>query len=71
MLRLLAGGKGSKEIASDLNLGVETIRTYRKTLMQKLDIHNVTELIKFAFSNGVIVIRASKDRPGDEGGDRA
>jgi hypothetical protein len=39
--------------------------------MQKLDIHNVTELIKFAFSNGVIVIRASKDRPGDEGGDRA
>jgi DNA-binding NarL/FixJ family response regulator len=71
VLRLLAEGKGSKEIASDLNLGVETIRTYRKTLMQKLGIHNVTELIKFAFSNGVIVIPASKDRPGDEGGDRA
>ena len=37
VLRLLAQGKGSKEIASDLNLGVETIRTYRKTLMQKLE----------------------------------
>lgn len=69
VLRLLAQGKGSKEIASDLNLGVETIRTYRKTLMQKLGIHNVTELIKFAFSNGVIVIPASKNGPGDEGGE--
>jgi two-component system response regulator NreC len=68
VLRLLAEGKGSKEIASDLNLGVETIRTYRKTLMQKLGIHNVTELIKFAFSNGVIVIPAAKDRAEDEGG---
>lgn len=69
VLRLLTEGKGSKEIASDLNLGVETIRTYRKTLMQKLGVHNVTELIKFAFSNGVIVIPASSNRPGDEGGD--
>jgi DNA-binding NarL/FixJ family response regulator len=71
VLRLVAEGKGSKEIATDLNLGVETIRTYRKTLMQKLGIHNVTELIKFAFSNGVIVIPASKNLPGDDGGDLA
>lgn len=69
VLRLLAEGKGSKEIATDLNLGVETVRTYRKTVMQKLGVHNVTELIKFAFSNGVIVIPMSKNRPGDEGGD--
>ena len=68
VLRLLAEGKGSKEIASDLNLGIETIRTYRKTLMQKLDIHNVSELIKFAFSSGVIVIPAAKDGTEEEGG---
>jgi two-component system response regulator NreC len=69
VLRLLAEGKGSKEIATSLNLGVETIRTYRKTLMQKLSIHNVTELIKFAFSNGVLVIPAPKDPGGAEGED--
>lgn len=63
VLRLLAQGKGSKEIASDLNLGVETIRTYRKTLMQKLDVHNVTELIKFALNAGIIVF------PRPKGGD--
>jgi DNA-binding NarL/FixJ family response regulator len=66
VLRMLAEGKGSKEIASTLNLGVETIRTYRKTLMQKLGVHNVTELIKFALSTGIIVIAAPK---GDEGAD--
>ena len=69
VLRLLAEGKGSKEIASALNLGVETVRTYRKTLMQKLGVHNVTELIKFALSNRVIVIPTSTNRPRDEGDD--
>lgn len=68
VLRLLAEGKGSKEIASALNLGTETIRTYRKTLMQKLGVHNIAELIKFAFSNGVVVIPTVKDRAGDESG---
>jgi two-component system response regulator NreC len=67
VLRLLASGKSSKEIATDLNLGVETIRTYRKTLMQKLSIHNVTELIKFAFSAGLIVFPPPKERASDEG----
>jgi len=68
VLRLLAQGKGSKEIACALNLGVETIRTYRKTLMQKLGVHNVTELIKFAFTAGVILIPTPQDRAMDEGG---
>jgi DNA-binding NarL/FixJ family response regulator len=63
VLRLLAEGKGSKEIACVLNLGVETVRTYRKTLMQKLSVHNVTELIKFALNAGIIVF------PRPKGGD--
>ena len=66
VLRLLAEGKTSKEIATDLNLGVDTIRTYRKILMQKLNIHNVTELIKFAFSAGIIVFPAPAERASDE-----
>ena len=39
-----------------LNLAVETVRTYRKSLMKKLKIHNVAELILFAASAGVIVL---------------
>jgi len=48
VLRLLAEGSVTKEVAVELNLGVETVRTYRKTLMKKLKIHNVTELIQVA-----------------------
>ena len=67
VLRLLAEGNASKEIATALNLGVETIRTYRKTVMQKLSVHNVAELITFALSSGVIAMPAPKGRAGDEG----
>ena len=56
VLRLLAEGLASKEVAAALNLAVETVRTYRKSLMKKLKIHNVAELILFAASAGVIVL---------------
>ncbi|MBZ5593282.1 MAG: response regulator transcription factor [Acidobacteriia bacterium] len=68
VLRLIAGGKVSKEVASELNLAVETVRTYRKTLMKKLKIHNVAELVQFALAVGVIVIPGPKDSGGDSGG---
>lgn len=56
VLRLLAEGRSSKEVATALNLAVETVRTYRKSLMKKLKIHNVAELVHFAASAGVIVL---------------
>jgi DNA-binding NarL/FixJ family response regulator len=56
VLRLVAEGRSSKEVAVALNLAVETVRTYRKSLMKKLKIHNVAELILFAASAGVIVL---------------
>jgi DNA-binding NarL/FixJ family response regulator len=34
-------GLANKEVASALDLAVETVRTYRKTLMKKLNVHNV------------------------------
>ena len=66
VLRLLAEGRVSKEIASALNLGVETVRSYRKSLMKKLKSHNVAELIRFAVSAGVITIAGRKDRGGGQ-----
>ncbi|HVP47273.1 MAG TPA: response regulator transcription factor [Bryobacteraceae bacterium] len=69
VLRLLAEGKATKEVAISLDLGVETIRTYRKKLMKKLKVHNVTELIQFAVSAKVIVIAGPEDGGGDPGED--
>jgi DNA-binding NarL/FixJ family response regulator len=56
VLRLLAEGLASKEVAAALNLAVETVRSYRKSLMKKLKIHNVAGLVQFAASAGVIVV---------------
>ncbi len=61
VLRLLAEGQASKEIAGTLNLAVETVRTYRKTLMKKLKVHNVAELIQFAIAAGLMTIPGASE----------
>ncbi len=68
VLRLVAEGRSSKEVAVALNLAVETVRTYRKSLMKKLKIHNVAELILFAASAGVIVLADPNKSRHDRGG---
>jgi DNA-binding NarL/FixJ family response regulator len=67
VLRFLAEGLTTKEVASALDLAVETIRTYRKTLMKKLKVHNVAGLVQFAASAGVIEVARPKDLGGDQG----
>ena len=61
VLRLLAAGRTSKEVAAALNLAVETIRSYRKTLMKKLEVHNVAELLQFAASAGLMEIAETEE----------
>lgn len=51
--RLIAEGKSSKEIAASLNLSLETIRGYRKTLMRKLGVNNVAALTQLAIAEGL------------------
>jgi two-component system response regulator NreC len=53
VLQLLAEGKTTKEIATDLYRSVKTIETYRQKIMEKLDIHNLADLIKFAIREGL------------------
>jgi len=53
VLQLLAEGKSTKQIASDLYLSIKTIETYRQKIMDKLDIHNLADLIKFAIREGL------------------
>ncbi len=54
ILQLLAEGKTNKEVASILNLSVYTIETHRTHILQKLNLHNVPELILYAVRKGII-----------------
>jgi DNA-binding NarL/FixJ family response regulator len=54
VLELVADGKTSKEVADLLNLQVETVRTYRKTIMRKLGVNHVAGLVSVAMQSGLI-----------------
>jgi two-component system, NarL family, response regulator NreC len=54
VLVLLAQGCTVKEIAIRLSLGTKTVDTHKYKLMRKLDIHNKTELIKYAIREKLI-----------------
>jgi len=53
VLRLVAEGKTSKEIAVMLDLALQTVRSYRKTMMNKLEVSNVAGLTQLALALGV------------------
>jgi DNA-binding NarL/FixJ family response regulator len=53
VLQLLSEGKTTKEIASHLKISVKTVETYKQKIMNKLDIHSVAELTKYAIREGL------------------
>jgi len=53
VLRLLADGLKTREIAETLNLSVKTIETYRARIMTKVGINNIAGLVKFALKAGI------------------
>jgi len=54
ILQLLAEGKTNKEVAAMLNLSIYTVETHRTHILQKLNLHNVPELILYAVRKGII-----------------
>ena len=54
IIQLLAEGRTSKEAAVHLGLSVKTIDAHRANIMHKLDIHSVTELVRYAVRNRII-----------------
>lgn len=54
ILKLVAEGHSNKEVAELLNISVKTAMSHREHLMTKLQVHNRTELIRFALKSGVI-----------------
>jgi two-component system nitrate/nitrite response regulator NarL len=56
VLGKIAEGRSNREIAAEFGLSVRTIETHRERIMQKLQIHNVAGLIKYAITHGVTAI---------------
>ena len=53
VLQLLSEGKTTKGIGFDLQVSVKTVETYRQQIMDKLNIHNIAELTKYAIREGL------------------
>jgi len=54
IVQLLAEGKSSKEVAASLSISVKTAETHRANIMRKLQLHTVSELVRYAVRNQII-----------------
>jgi two-component system response regulator NreC len=54
VLQLIAEGKTNKEVAVLLNISVFTVDAHRGRIMEKLNVHNVNELVRFAVRHGLV-----------------
>jgi DNA-binding NarL/FixJ family response regulator len=53
VLQLIAEGKTTKKIALDLHVSTKTIEANRRQIMEKLDVHSIAELTKYAVREGL------------------
>lgn len=58
VLKLVAEGHSNKEVAEVLGISVKTAMTHREHVMEKLDLHNRTDLVRFALKRGVIRVES-------------
>jgi len=56
IVQLLAEGKTSKEVAVALNISVKTAETHRANIMRRLELHSVSELVRYAVKNQIIEV---------------
>ncbi len=54
VLQLVAEGNTNRQIATKLGISVKTVEKHRFNLMEKLNIRDVTGLVRFALANGII-----------------
>ena len=54
VLQLISEGKTNKEIARILSLSINTVESHRKHVMEKLDLHNTAEIVRFAVRKGIV-----------------
>lgn len=56
VLRLIAEGRTTKQIAQQLEISVKTVETHRAQLMERLGIHDVANLVRYAITVGLIQV---------------
>lgn len=56
IVQLLAEGKSSKNVAGVLNISVKTAETHRANIMRKLELHSVSDLVRYAVKNQIIEV---------------
>ncbi len=54
VLQLIAKGKTTKQVALELNISVKTVETHRIQLMDRLEIHDIPGLVRFAIKVGLV-----------------
>jgi DNA-binding NarL/FixJ family response regulator len=54
IVQLLAEGRSAKEVATALSINVKTAETHRSNIMRKLEIHNTSELVRYAIRSQII-----------------
>lgn len=54
VVQLLAEGKSNKEVAAALGVSVKTAETHRANIMQRLEYHSISELVRYALRNEII-----------------
>ena len=54
ILQLIAEGKNTKEIAAELDISIKTVESHRLQLMDRLDIHDIPGLVRYAIRNGLV-----------------
>jgi DNA-binding NarL/FixJ family response regulator len=56
VLQLVAEGFSTKEIARRLHLSTKTVESHRSDLMQRLDIHGIAGLVRYAIRVGIVAL---------------
>lgn len=54
ILQLIAEGKNTKEIAADLDISIKTVESHRLQLMDRLNIHDIPGLVRYAIRSGLV-----------------
>jgi len=53
-IQLVSEGKSKKEVAAALAVGVKTVEAHRASVMHKLRLHSVSELVRYAIRNKIV-----------------
>jgi len=59
ILKLIANGKSTKQIALDLKISVKTVETHRSLLMKRLKVRDVAGLVRYAVRTGLVDLQSS------------